>query len=583
MTLRKRTIIKCIFSVLFGIVMMLDRQITVNIIPDLFTRYDENYIGPMTVESILMFVVSAAALFVLLTGAEKLAAPGPRWVLRENVRPLKKRWFWIFAAVMALCWLPWLLSNIPGGIFPDTYWVYDMIAGRIPLDNHQPILYTGLNALVFFITQNILPGTAQESVLTMTVLQLVFMALALSSFVCWLLKRGFSRIVAGVVLAYFAVFPLFSYYASSNWKDTWFSIFVFLFSVFMVDVVRTKAANLLTKEGVTQFFWLAFFVCWFRNNGIYIVAFTAIWLLIRYRRTLLIPFFKRGESDGLNGGGQTALLAKPGAGRAPAFLIAAVSLIVATGVAQGPVFDRIGFNRDQAIESYSIPIQQICSVIANGGAVTEEEHAVFDRIIKPKIIEVYFSPNGVDPVKQYMTDEAKAYLSDNQPEFFKTWASIVAKNPEQAAEAYLITTLGFWDPARGAPHGYMIQGLAPGGNWYGLTPRDLIYENTGFSFNALFAPRHYISAALFCWIALFCFVVLILRRKYALLVPFIPMLALWGTVLLTTPISFSLRYVFAFVPFMPLAVLLMLGAERFLECVNKEGQLSQTGRPGGLR
>ena len=545
--------------------MMLDRQVHINVTPNLLTPNAENYIGRVTVSSIVVLVVTFIVTFLLLTGAERIAATRSHAIVRQTPVKPTRRWFWIFASIMAICWLPWLLSYYPGGVFPDTYWVYDMIAGRIPLTNHQPVFYTGLNAVVFYVTQSVLHLPTEISVLTMTMLQYLFMAFSLAYFLQWLLKRGVSRVVVVIVLSYFSLFPLFFYYASSNWKDTWFSIVVFLFSVFLVDVVRARATNLCTRGGIAQFLWLAFAISWFRNNGVYIVAVTVIILLIVYRRVLLTPFFSFRKA----GGAETSPK-QPLARRLPAFLIAAAALIITTGVVQDSVFNRLGFNPDQALETYGIPIQQVCSVIANGGNVTPAEHAVFDRIVKPEIIDVYFSPNGVDTVKQYLDDQAKAYLSDNQGAFLKTWLGVVLRNPGLATKAYLLTTLGFWDPVRGTQDGYMMQGLAPGAKWYDLVQRDVIFDHTGISVGGVLAPRYYFSAALFCWIALFCLSVLIMRRKFLLLVPFVPMLALWGTVMFTTPLAFSLRYVFAFVPFVPLATALALDTERWMTAVSAD-------------
>jgi len=554
-----RDVAKLVVSLVFGAVMHIDRRITVNVSPVLLTPNSENYVGPVTVKSVVVFFVAAAAMFALLSAAVRFASRRNDWLFGKTQGPLKGRWLWVYTAVMGLCWSPWLLSNLPGGVFPDTYWVYDMIAGRIPLTNHQPILYTGLNALVFYVVQSIFRGSSEMSVLAMTVLQFTFMAACLAQFLCWLRRRGISPVVAHVVLAFFALFPMFSYYASSNWKDTWFSICIFMLSVFLVDVVRTKATNLLTSPGIVQYCLMSFAVAWFRNNGVYVVGVVTVVVLVVYRRTLFgAPARQRSVSAEAASGCESPRR------RGATFVVWSMTLLVVTGVVQGPVFSRLGWSPDQALESQSIPIQQICSVIANGGAVTDAQHAVFDQVVKPAIVQVYFSPNGVDPVKQYLDPAARAYLAAHQVLFLKTWAGVVIHNPRQAADAYLLTTLGFWDPTRGTQDGYIMRGLAPGGKWYGLTSRDLILEYTGVPFGDAFAPRHYMSAALFGWIALCCLTVVVARRRGALIVPFVPMMALWATVMLTTPLAFSFRYVFALVPFVPLAIILMLASERWV-------------------
>jgi len=553
-------IIKTVFSALFGVVMMMDRRIVVNISFDhLLTSNSDNYVGATSVSSILALVISATAVFALLTGAERLASSGWRWVFRSQVAPPSHRWFWIFTITLSLAWLPWWLSNLPGGVFYDTYAVYRIIDGTLPLSNQQPIFYTGINAVVFWVVRSVFHGSIEIAVFTMTMLTYSFMALSIAYFLYWLLKHGVSRVITSIVLSYFVLLPLFSYYASSNGKDTWFSIAVFLFAIKLVDVVRTQGESLRRGRGVLHYITLAFLICWFRNNGIYVVAVTTISLLIIYRHVLVMSYFHRRESGDRLKQSPWTLREK-----LPLFLAASVVLIFGTGLFQGPVFSSIGWNKDQSVETYGIPIQQICSIIANGGRLSDADRAVFDQIVAPKVISVYFSPLGVDEVKSNMGVQAKQFLSTHQGDFLRVWLSVVSNNPRQAFYAYLLTTLGFWDPVRGHNAGYMQHGLAPGGELLGLKWYDVIHKVTGHSFNAVYAPRYFISSALFCWLTLFMAVVLILRRKSVLLLPFAPLITLWGTILIATPIAFGLRYVYAFVPFLALAVILAFGSEMWL-------------------
>ena len=69
-------------------------------------------------------------------------------------------------------------------------------------------------------------------------------------------------------------------------------------------------------------------------------------------------------------------------------------------------------------------------------------------------------------------------------------------------------------------------------------------------------PRHPISAGLFFWVGMLsaavasCSVPKESRLKAVL--PVMPMLVLWLTIMIATPIASSLRYAYAFVLFIPL-------------------------------
>ena len=46
------------------------------------------------------------------------------------------------------------------------------------------------------------------------------------------------------------------------------------------------------------------------------------------------------------------------------------------------------------------------------------------------------------------------------------------------------------------------------------------------------------------------------RKKWRLVLVYLPAVLLWGTVMVAAPIAFSLRYVYIFVPLVPMATLL---------------------------
>jgi hypothetical protein len=466
-------------------------------------------------------------------------------------RPSLKLLF-LLAGIMALCWLPYVLSNIPGGVFYDNYLVYDIVWGRKDMTNQQPILYTWIHILLYKLVVILLDGTMQTVVIIMTILQYTALAFGLSWFVCWLRLKAGGGIFSYGVWIFFCLFPLFPGYAISNWKDTLFSLFLFLFAVTVADICLDGTGRFCEKRWLIRYITLSLLVCFFRNNGIYIIIASTILLLLAYRKEIF-------------------------GGRRIRFPVFAAIAIIATIFIQGPVFDRIGYNVDQEIEMDGIPLQQICSIILSGGVVREVELAFVDQIVSPQVRETYFSPNGIDPVKRVLGSKERLFLKEHQSEFLRVWANIVARNPGQAMEAYLITTLGFWDVAKSASHGYVQTTLAQGWEWQGLTPHDLIDELTGHSVYSRLLPKYYISAALFGWIALFCAVLILLGKNHARLLAFAPMLLLWATVMVSTPIAYSLRYIFALVPFVPLALFLCFSSG--VMTVAKAGSLTSPPMP----
>jgi len=540
-------IIKALFSFLFACMMALDKMI-VHADPEIeiFTDITQNYVGPVSPVAVIVFICSFIGMFALLTFLQKILlrnadkTPGVTGLVEvDSANTLARtdiKLLLLFTIVLGICWFPYLLANIPGGVFFDNFRIYNVLWGRSALTNHQPILYTLLHAFVFQIVLVWLDKSMQVFVMVMTLIQYTVFAVGLSWFLCWLKRRLAPKKVFFVVLIFFCFFPLIPGYAISNWKDTYFSLFLFLFTVTIADAALDGAKRLTEKGWLARFIVFGLLVCFFRNNGVFIIIFCAALLIFRFRKEI----FKKIKV---------------------VFLVSTILLIAIPLVIQEPVFNSMGFNNDRSMEMTGIPLQQVSSIILSGGDVSEDELEFINEIVKPDTRDIYFSPNGVSPMKRYIGKSKIQFLQENHGEFLRVWLNVVSRNPKQALDAYLMTTLGFWNLNRGSSHGYVQTTLVPDYEHHGLTPRDLVHELTGFDLRGFLSPRFYFSAALFGWIALFCFVIVCLRKKYTLLLPFLPMLALWGTVLIATPLAYSLRYVFSLVLFLPLAFYLAFWAK----------------------
>lgn len=80
----------------------------------------------------------------------------------------------------------------------------------------------------------------------------------------------------------------------------------------------------------------------------------------------------------------------------------------------------------------------------------------------------------------------------------------------------------------------------------------------GFSFDEFVSPKHYISAALFAWLALCNATIVVSQKKYRFLWVFLIPLFMWAGTLIGTPIAFSLRYIYICVLFIPMGFLLSI-------------------------
>ena len=136
-----------LFSALFGLIGMLSLHIQ-TVSPQeaaageviLGTMEEVNF-SPFTVVDVWWFflftVIGAAAIVVLSRAALIFAGRGKGASFRVTVRMAL-----LFAAVMLVCWLPYMLTWFPGGVYSDTLNVIDQAYGMVPLSNQHTLLYT---------------------------------------------------------------------------------------------------------------------------------------------------------------------------------------------------------------------------------------------------------------------------------------------------------------------------------------------------------------------------------------------------------------------------------------------------------
>lgn len=330
---------------------------------------------------------------------------------------------------------------------------------------------------------------------------------------------------------FFGFFKLFPLYAISIWKDTPYSIAAFMFSLCIANIVYKDGENLEKIFGAVSYFIFALLTCFLRNNGIYIVIVMQLLLMLVYRKTI----FKEKK----------------------VFAIISIVLIVLTLYIQGPIYNKYNLNVHEKTESYGIPLQQICYVVAKDGEISEQEKSFIENIVSFEIIKQQYHPCIVDNIK-WSAGFNTIYLNENSNEFLKVWASLFFKNPIAYIKAYLLETLGFWDINKATFDGYSSYRMFGNTREFelageNLVQTDYIKEITGHTIENLILPSKPISAALFLYINLFSMLITIYKKRYKNLLIYLPGLVNWMTIMVATPLAFTLRYVYIFVMMMPIA------------------------------
>lgn len=514
-----------LFSLAFGLIGMLSLHI--HAVPPRETAVgqviwgtaEEVTFSPFTLADVLWLFLFSTLSSAIILGLSKAARLIARRSGKQTFR-LTARMGVLLAVVMVVCWLPYMLTWFPGGLYSDTISVVNQAYGVAPLSNQHTLLYTfEWKVCLKLAGYNLFIGCA-----LMMAFQAVVMAAVCSYTVLWLNRYGVGRVGCVFSVCFFALFPLFPYYVVSLWKDTTFSTFMLWFCLCFADAVLARGR--ISRVQVASLCVSALLVAFARNNGKYIVLAAAVFLLVVCRREIresLVSLF------------------------VPLFATLLVIIVV-----QGPVYSRLGVDSSSTVESLGVPIQQVARVIAYDGELSPEAEDVFYSIMPRETWKAAYRPLLVDSVKWNPSFNASA-LSEDKLGFVRAYLDTGLRNPQLYLEGFLMSNAGFWDPLMGANENVAYVQLDMW-SWSTVSQVDVIESLTGVSLRSLLQPHGYFSCALFALIMLASLAVLAVNRQWQWACALVPMLLLWGTLIIASPIAYSLRYCYALVLAIPLFV-----------------------------
>lgn len=523
-TKRERLICGC-FSVLLSLVITEGNNVVFN--NDIFGSYRDNYIQPLVVTDLLECVCYVPQIFLLIYNLYLLTKKFSFEISTPELTTKKRIgiWFGCSAFIMA-CWLPYLFAFYPGVIVGDSVASINQAMGISAWSNHYPVIYTlFING---FMKLGELLGSYNIGAFLYTCTQFLLMAVTAGYCGLWLVEKGTPRILVLLTVVFFGGSSVFAVYAITMWKDPLFTAQLLLFSLLLADIGIEKGSNLNTIKQIVQLALISLFVIFWRNNGIYLVCAAMILLAIVYRKRFL----------------------RAGIGM---LLVIFVSMTV-----QGPIYDRLGIEKDTVSESLAIPLQQVASVVAEDVELTPEQQNVLFQILPEEDWKASYKPTIADPLKFHANFD-QHYLAQHVGDFLKVWAELLFPHFGTYVESYLMETIGFWQIGIKNSNSYVYYYVYED-NAFDLHRVDWFERLWGVSAEEkLSGVVDFLSTGGVVWLVLLCAVLLWMQKKYALMLGMMPAVLLWATVMIATPIAFSMRYilllayglpVFAILPFM---------------------------------
>lgn len=475
------------------------------------------YFSDVQVKNVFVFISCWILMYIIVIIIEKITN---KISMYDKKRKGNKKYFFTILIIMLVAWLPYILTYFPGGIFSDTQDSLKQCLGLKDYNNSNPILYT-LLLKVFLKIGNIL-GSHQIGISLFSIFQIIIMASILSYFIYWLYKKGISMWVLNIILIFFCFFKLIPLYAMSIWKDTIFSIILYLFIIFIADIALNKGKKLQDKKTIIIYCVALLIISFLRTNAFYV--------LFMFTLVMIVVYHKNGIR---------------------VFEIASITALILVYIIKGPVFSQVGLTTGRGSFN-AVEINQILYVKVKDGNITSKQNRIISKIfLDEKELKKVYSPTLVDSIVISPKFD-RMYVVHHKKKIHKLWGELLNQNPDLYTEAYLLNTLGFWDTDKQLSDAYISTKMWPGTKkMFGIQRVNVIKEATGVSIHKLTRPWILISSAIFLLIMLLSALITIYKRKYHNLIIYLPALFVWGTIMLATPIAFSLRYVYILVLMVP--------------------------------
>lgn len=470
-------------------------------------------------EDIVVFIIMFGFWYCLYLFIKMYYFKIQKLIIRDKPYMIKSLYCWLVVTlILLIAWLPYLMSFAPGSVLGDSMSsVGQVFSGQY--SNHHPVVYTLL--VGFFVKIGMRMGDINIGIFLYSLFQYLFLATTLAYVVVFLMKHRVNPWLLGLAVFFFAICPIFPSYAIIMWKDPLFSIGLLFIGIILYWYAKNDFKNMKWYQ-YSLLVFSVLVVAFFRNNGIFILVFVLLALLIMYRKRVW----------------KVALTIT---------LTMGFSLII-----QGPIYSIFHIYKP-SVEAFAIPLQQVAyTIVDNEGSLSDSDREFMNKIMPLEIWKKVYSPTLVDSIKWHK-DFDTIFFEEHIIDFMKIWLKLLPNNLNGYIDAYLLETLGFWHPIYQNEYGYIDQYISE--NSFGINEVDLIEEVFGFSVkDGLKKYRPMISTGLMVFVSLFSLLICLEYQWKRVVLLYLSSIFCWGIIMVSTPVAFSLRYMFVVMLMLPIII-----------------------------
>lgn len=317
----------------------------------------------------------------------------------------------VFLLLLAI-WAPVIILSYPGNLCYDFLGQAEQALGITGYSTHHPLVHTLIAGGIIRFGK-LLTGSLDIGLFLYILLQAAALAAALAGTVSRLAKRGVSCVLRLTVVCVYVFAPIYSNIVSTAIKDVPFMAAVIWYILLLEDLVTEGF------EGRKPLYWgrlvlAQVLVGLLRNNGVYVVVLTGIFLAFRYRKKVLLMC--------------TVVL--------PLVICLVGNMVLAFGLSA---------EKGSPGEMLSIPFQQTARYLQLYGSelTAEEREAIAGVLTDADLVAARYDPDSSDPVKAlYLRDCGAAKFVA----YLKAWATGFFKHPAAYLEAFFAHVYGWFDP-----------------------------------------------------------------------------------------------------------------------------------------
>ena len=434
-----------------------------------------------------------------------------------------KRTFFLTWGIIFVAWIPYFLNYYPGVITTDSMGQICQSLGINNLTNHHPIFHTFFISIAMNIGKLI--GNYNIGVAIYSIAQMLATSCIFSFAIYYMAKRNVDIKFRILTLLFYAFYPVNALYSITMWKDIPFSVVMLIFTIIMTEIAVNREHFMKSRFKNALLAISMILVILFRNNGLYVVILTLPFIFIFARQN-----YKK--------------------------LIAITAIVlVFYGIWKGPIFAVFNIDEGSTREALSIPLQQFARMAKNENLTDDERWRIYKYLPVDNLGEVYY-PKISDQVKNNFDDEA---FAEDKVGFIKLWIKLCLKYPRSAIEAFLCNSYGYYYPEsiHWVVGREVYQSDQEKEQALQLKDTPLVDLTTLESFDKLLDNRNLpLNSMLYSigftfWIVVTMLMYAIYKKKYRLMLIYIPVVVLWLTCL-ASPVFGEFRYIYSMFTCLPI-------------------------------